>query len=331
MFDKNKKKIIILSATITFNIFLLIFILFNIFTLNQYNKYKKQFGTYIGNIYKINSSVSFVNNGQTIDIEKAKNKLPYVINSLIKVNIELDNYNSDSRYKDSFDSLKSGLDNNILMYKQLLSIINNPESININTSMNNAIRYKNNCENYYSSIKSSDKSFGLPKDSIILINNTSSYVSNFIKIKKDRDILNTQNMEFQNNLNDILTKFNSIKVNLSYYSDSARKNTISYDNAIAKVQSNKDRFSELTQQFSQINVPSDEIKIYTNFKNVFDDYNSYIDSFSSALKNEKAAASSKDTSLDPSLIYKDANNKYSIMNKDFNTLNNDFKNFINEN
>ncbi|MDF2503462.1 hypothetical protein [Clostridium sp.] len=331
MFDKNKKKIIILSAAITFNIFLLIFIVFNLFTLNQYNKYKKQLVTYIGTIYKINSNVSIINNGQTIDIEKAKDKLPYVINSLIKVNLELENYNSDPRYKSSFSSLKLGLDNNILMYKQLFSIVNNPEAMDINTSMKNVINYKNNCENYYSSIGSNDKSFGLPKDSTILISNTSSYVSDLIKVKKDRDISNTQNMEFQNNLTDILTKFNSIKADLSYYSDSARKNTISYDNAIAKVQDNKYRFSSVTQQFSQINVPSNQIKIYTSFKNVFDDYNSYVDSFCSALKNEKVAANSKDSLLDASLLYKDANNKYTIMSKDFNALKDNFKNFINNN
>lgn len=329
MFDKNKKKLMILSATITFNIFLLVFIFFNLFTLNEYNKYKKQLGTYISNIYKINADVASINAGQTIDVEKAKDKLPFVINSLIKINKELENYNGDSRYKITFNSLKSGLDNNILMYKQLLSIVNNPESTDISSSMKNVVIYKNNCDNYYSSIKSSDRFFYLPKDSTILINNASIYVSNFIRLKKDRDILNTQNIEFQNNLTDILTKFNSVKVDLSYYAKSARENAISYDSAIAKVENNKNNFNNIMQQFSQINVPENQIKIYVSFKNVFDDYNSYVDSFSSALKKEKASSKSQDNSSDFSSLYKDANNNYTIMNKDLDTLKNDFKNFVN--
>ena len=319
MFDKDKKKLVILSAVITFNIFLLVFIFFNLFTLNEYNKSKKQLGTYISNIYKINTNVASINTGQTIDIEKAKDKLPFVINSLIKVNKELENYKGDSRYQVTFNSLKSGLDNNILMYKQLLSIANNPESTDINSSIKNVVKYKDICNNYYSAIKSGDRYFGLPKASTILIDNSCNYVSNSIKMKKDNDILNTQNMEFQNNLNDILEKFNSVKTDLSYYANSARKNTISYDSAIAKVQNNKDSFNAVMQQFSQINVPADQIKLYISFKNVLDDYNAYIDSFSSALTKEKASPKSQDFSS----LYKDANNKYTIMNKDLNTLKND--------
>ncbi|AGK99164.1 hypothetical protein [Clostridium pasteurianum] len=331
MFDENKKRIIILSATITFSIFLLIFIFFNLSTLNEYNKYRKQLGTYIQNISTINSNVSPISNGQTIDIEQAKDKLPFVINSLIKVNKNLESYNSDSRYKAAFDSLKSGLDNNILMYKQLLSIVNNLESTDIGSSMQNVIKYKNNCDKYYASIKSSNKVFSLPKDSTTLINNASSYVGNFIKIKKDRDILNTQNMEFENNLNGILTKFNSIKVNLSYYAESARKNSISYDSALAKVQNNEDNFNEILQEFSQINVPQNQIKLYSSFNSLFNDYNAYVNSFSSALKKEKASSKSQDNSLNLSDLYKDSNNKYDTMNKDYSTLKNDFQNFVNNN
>lgn len=329
VFDKDKKKLVLLSAAITFNIFLIIFIFFNLFTLNEYYSSRKQLSTYISTIYKINTNVAAINNGQTIDIEKAKDTLPSVINSLINVNKELENYNGNFRYKVTFNSLKSGLDNNILMYKQLLTILNNLESTDINSSMKNVIMYKNNCDKYYSSIRSSNRSFGLPKDSTILTTNASAYVSNFITLKKDTDISNTQNMEFVNNLNNILKNFNSIKVDLSYYAKSARENAISYDSAVAKVQINKDNFNNLMQQFSQINVPVSQIKIYINFKNVFDDYNSYLDSFSSALNKENESSKSQDNSSDFSSLYKDANNKYTIMNKDFNSLKNDFKEIAN--
>lgn len=329
MFDKDKKKLVLLSAAITFNIFLIIFIFFNLFTLNEYYKSRKQLSTYISTIYKINTNVAVINNGQTIDIQKAKDKLPSVINSLISVNKELENYNGDFRYKVTFNSLKSGLDNNILMYKQLLAIVNNLESTNINSSMKNVIIYKNNCDKYYSSIRSSNRSFGLPKDSTILTTNASAYISNFIMLKKDTDILNTQNMEFVNNLNNILNKFNSVKVDLSYYAKSARENAISYDSAVAKVQINKDNFNNLLQQFSQINVPVDQIKLYISFKTVFDDYNSYVNSFSSALNTEKASYKSQNDSSDFSSLYKDANNNYTIMNKDFESLKNDFKKISN--
>lgn len=325
MFDKNTKKIILLSAIITFNIFLLIFIFFNISTLSKYNKSKYQLNTYIKNINIINSQTGSINEGQTIDIEKAKDKLPSVINSLIKINKNLENYDADSRYKYTFDSLKSGLDNNILMYKQLLSIFNNLESNDINNSIQNFINYKNNCIKYYGYIKSNHKFFSLSKDSTVFINNSYNYILNFTRIKNDKDILNTQNMEFENNINDILAKFNSVRVNLYYYAESARKNSISYDNAIVKVQNNKDKFNNILEQFSQINVPQNQIEVYRNFNKVLNDYNTYINSFSSALKKEKYISESKNSSLDISDLYKDSDTKYNIMNKNFNNLKNNFK------
>lgn len=328
MFDKNTKKIILLSATITFNIFLLIFIFFNISTLSKYNKSKNQLNTYIKNINIVNSQTTSINEGQTIDIEKAKDKLPSIINSLIKINKDLENYDADSKYKSTFSSLESGLDNNILMYKQLLSIFNNLESNDINDSIQNFINYKNNCTKYYGYIKSNHKFFSLPKDSTMFINNSYSYILNFMRVKNDKDILNTQNMEFQNNINDILTKFNSTKINLYYYAESARKNSISYDNALIKVQNNKDNFNNVLEQFSQINVPQNQIEVYRSLNKVLNDYNSYVNSFSSALKKERTLSKAKNSSLDISDLYKDSNIKYDIMNKDFDTLKINYKDIL---
>lgn len=297
--------------------------------LNEYNKYKKQLTTYATNIYSINSKVMSINNGQTIDIGNAKNKLPNIINSLISINKNLESYTPNSKYKSTFDSLKLGLDNNILMYKQLYSILNNLESNDINTSMTNVINYKNACNKYYGAIKSSHKNFSLPEASITFINNSSSYVSNFIKIKNNRDIINTQNMEFENSINDIIRKFDLTKTDLSYYSESARKNSISYDNAIIKVQNNKDNFNNIFQQFSQINVPQNQIELYKSVNQVLSDYNSYVDSFLSSLKKEKASSLPKISSDDIDDIYKDSNDKYITMNNDFNKLKNTLKNTFN--
>ncbi len=319
MLDKKKNNILFLSCIISFFMFVLIFICFDFFILNDYNKYTNELHTYISKINQINTDATKIINDQSIDTKSAKIVLPKTITSLSKLNDDIKNYNVKDKYKSAFNYLNNGVNFNILMYKQLLAIINSPDSPDISSSVNNIIKYKNSCNNYYFNIKSKDSAFSLPKGSNILVKNASNMVSSFIRTKKDNEILNAENLEFENGVGNVIESFSSIKCNFYYYAECARKNTMSYDKAIAKVTENQNDFDDLKQQLSGITIPENKINIYNSLKKVLDDYDSYLNSFLAAIKKEKEETSIYQ-SKDFSNLYKDANSKLSLMNHDFASL-----------
>ena len=314
MININKKSYIYIFC-IVINFLLLILILINFNFLNTYNIYKDNLSVFITKIQNSNEAVSTINVGQTINKENANKVLPEEINNLSKVNLSISNFKSDKNYANIFNSLNIGVKNNILMYKQILSIINNPECIDINTSIKNVTKYKNSCNYYYSKVKSNNKCFSLPAGSLVLINNTSTYVCTVVNSRKNINIINNEISDFENKLEDAFEKFNSIKANLNYYAECSRKKTITYNTAILKVQKNIDTFSNFLYTFSEINVPSDKFDTYNAFEKILNDYNSYVSSFIYALKKEKAIASSSNPSSDYSYLYADTNKKFSEMNK----------------
>lgn len=324
MLDKKKKKILFLSCVISFFVFVLIFLCFDFFVLYDYNKYGNALRTYISEINEINHGAAKIINNQSIDTKSSKIVLPKAITSLSKMNSDIEKYNVNDKYKSTFNYLNKGLNFNILMYKQLLAIINNPDSPDITTSINNVKIYKNSCNNFYRNIKSKDYTFGLPKESTTLVNNSLTMVSSILRIKRDNTILNTANLEFENSSEDIISKFSRIKCNLYYYAECARKNTMSYDIALGKVTGNQDAFNDLKEQFSGITIPENKVSTYRNLKKVLDDYDSYLNSFITAIKKEKKAASDY-SSNDFADLYKDANSKLSLMNRDFTLLKNQQK------
>jgi hypothetical protein len=331
MLNTKFKKILTLSATITFTIFILFFMIFNILVLSKYYKYKSQIITYVQNINKINDIADSIVNGQTINVISAKKLLPEAINSLTNLNTNIKNYPVENKYKNIFLNLSNGVNYNILMYKQLLAIVNNPDATDINSSLNNITAYKNSCNTYYTNIKSTTNSFSLPKQNDILVTNTSTFVSALINAKKNQAIINTQNLEFENNLQDIFSKFTTIKCNLYYYVECARKNQMSYSDVIGKALKNENNFNDLTEQFSEVNVPENNVSIYTSFKKVLDDYNAYLKSFISAVKQEQSEVSNSDDQTDFSNLYKVSNSKLVLMNKDFSLLKDNFNKFTNDN
>lgn len=319
MLDCRNKKILILSATAMFSIFVVFFMIFDFYVLSKYNRCSNEISTYIKDISKINITASAITDGQTVNTKSGKLILPQTITSLSKLDATINNHDDYDNYKSTFDCLNEGLNFNILMYKQLLSIINNPDSPDISTSVNNVTKYKNSCNKYYLNIKSKDSAFSLPASINTLVNNTSNMVSSFIRTKKENEIIDNENSEFDNNLQNVLTKFSSIKCNLYYYAECARKNNISYDSAIAKVTKNQNDFNDLSEHLSEIIVPENRVSIYSALKKVFDDYDLYLKSFINAINKEKKCTTVY-SSKDLSNLYKDANSKLDLMNSDLTLL-----------
>lgn len=325
--EKKKSSYIVKSCTIL--IVLTVFIIaFGIFMLNKYNVYKNQLNSFVSSINEINENACSIISGHTINSKTALNILPKTINSLSKVENDISTSKVNDKNKYALKNLKNGIYYNILMYKQLLSLIKNPYASDASISIKNLYKYKNSCNSYYENIKSKDDYFALPYKNTIVIHNSENLISNLIIASKENEILNTQNMEFQNELQNILSSFKKAKCDLSYYAKSARSNKISYASATSKTNETANKLIDVQQQFAQISVPKNNLKIYNMFKTVLDDYDSYLKSFQKALNSEKSSAYSEDE-IDYSSLYKDSDKKLSTMNKDFNMLLKNYNKFTN--
>lgn len=317
MIKLSKKQLSIYIFVILCNLVLLFFICFSIYTLNAYNFHKNRLNVYVSSINKINLSAFSSNNGQSIDLDSMKKKFPETITALSKLENNLEQEHISDKYKSVFSSLKLGLKNNILMYKNLFSIINNLEATDVFSSMNTVMNYEKNCNYYYSNIKSPEKCFSLPAESTNNIKNTYSYVAELSRFKKNTAIANTEKLEFENNINIMLENFNSVKVNLNYYAESARKKTMSYDNAISKTLQIKNRLNNLMILCSGINVPAESVEIYSSFKNVLSGYADYVDTFYSALIKEKSNFLNLNNASDYSALFKTADKKFEAVNETY--------------
>ena len=91
-----------------------------------YDSYETTLVTNINGINEVNKNIAQFNSNQTIDVEYAKEQLPNIINDLSKLRDDLANSQPTSKYKKDHENLKSGLDNNLLIYRQSLAILNNP-------------------------------------------------------------------------------------------------------------------------------------------------------------------------------------------------------------
>lgn len=320
MLSIKGQKLTIYVFVIISNLLLLFFIIFNFYTLNTFNQYKKKLNGYTSNISRTNIAAFAMKNSTTIDTDNLKVSLTKAIASLSTQLNSIDDLKLDDRYKADFDNLKLGLSNNIIMYKQLLAIFNNLNSTDISNSIKNVMNYEHLCNHYYSNIKSKNTNFSLPKQCSTNLSTASKYVVTLVRINKDNTIANTQKLEFENNINNILEKFNSIKVNLNYYAENARKKITTYDSALAKINQQKSDFNDILMLISEINVPEDNLEIYSSLKSVLSAYNSYLNSFSYALNEEKSAAANSNRNTDYSNLYMDANKKFEAMNKALETL-----------
>ena len=184
---KNTYKIILFLSIIMLSIGIFLISYYSSIT-KVYNSYKTTLTTSINGINDANGNVSQFNSNQTIDVGYAKIQLPKIINELSVFKDDLLNSEPTTKYKNDNDNLKSGLDKNLLIYRQTLAILNNPSGGDIETSMENLKTYRNDCINFYSLIDVHNASISLPKISLSFIDNVLDYSDTAVMIKKETDI-----------------------------------------------------------------------------------------------------------------------------------------------
>lgn len=255
-----------------------------------YGSYKTTLVTNINGINDVNKNVSQFNSNQTIDVDYAKKQLPKIINDLSVFRDDLLNSEPTTKYIKDNENLKSGLDKNLLIYRQTLAILNNPSGADVATSMDNLKTFRNDCINFYSLIDIHNASISLPKVSLTFIDNVLDYSDTAVMIKKETNIKSQQNEEFIRNTDALSTDFLDTKTNFYSYIIKMRKKEMSYDNLSSLVDDNFTKLNKVQTEFKNLTVPTSAISTYEALKTLLDKYESYLSDFKLAMTSENAKA-----------------------------------------
>lgn len=301
-----------------------------IFATSYYASINKVYDSYEGfllnnmnGITKVNKTIAMFNSNQTIDVDYAKQKLPNIIETLSTLRSLLEASEPTSKYEKQHETLKSGLDNNLLMYRRALVILDNPSSSDVEASIENLKTYRDDCIDFYTTINIADTKITLPQTSLSFIDNLLNYSYSAFMIKKEADIKYLQVQEFINKTDSFTKDFLDIKINYYSYAIEVRKNEMLYNELLSLINDNSTKLNSLKTDFNKnFSVPSPAIPAYETLRPLFQLYESYLSEFKLALTSEKVQTLSAvvdSTTLDA--IYDSSNSK-------FNEVENSYNNFI---
>jgi len=310
--QKNKKilKIVGLTACSFALAAAVFYITYYVCLSKSLDAYEKPIKDYISAISEINNSTSSFIKSNKLDSEKAGKELTNKIDSLTKIKKSVTELIPTDKYNVSHNSLLSGLENNIMIFRQINEIVKNPQAKDIEKALEDLKKYEYDCRAYYSKVSIKGTQLSLGDTCINFIESTNAYAAQQVNLRKDKEILQGQSLEFINSLDSLLSIFTPINVDLYPNVVNARGN--SFDDVVLQIKKNKEAFSSLKESFGTLTVPSKGIDIYKALTKVIEDYDSYIQSLSYAVDVEKLDGEGSKSLTDTELtqLYSTANTKF---------------------
>lgn len=305
----NKKYLIIISLSI------FLFII-GVYFISQ-TCYNPKIKHVIKQVNKINKKVCSYGNSNKININSLKKDLPKHISSLSSIYNKVTSMNPPKKSLESHNYLLKGIENNIHMYENLLTILENPENTKLESSYTSLEKYKDNCFKYYSDCSPSLLS---SKNNLAYIDKCISYTAELVQCNKQNKIFEGQYKDYITNIDLILTSFLEIKSDFSYYK---KNKTMDYKSAIKDLDSKSEDLDNILADFSKITVPSKGIECYKLLYDTLDNYKSYIQNFRYALT--KQASDNCDKNIDS--LYLECDLSYKNMDSCYNKFINSYSSF----
>lgn len=265
---------------------------------------------YTKKINEINNNTNSLIKNDNTNIDKSKEELPKIISELILVKNNLNSLTpSDKEVKLKNDIIK-GVNNNIHIYEQLLSVFNNPKGKDIDKSYEDVKKYKNECLKYYA----------LEEKALKYIDVSIYYIEGLIRENKDKEIHHSHYTDFIDNIDSILSSFIEVKIDFLSYRDDINDDKLTYDEVIHTLDYVTAEFEDIKSDFSKISVPNQGLEYYKLFSKVLDYYNSYLKSFDYAI-NKELETIKDDSSIEVSNfnhLYAESSLNYKLMNSNYN-------------
>lgn len=367
--DTNSKGQKFLKTLLKFVIILLVFcstcigvfyIAYNSILLKSDKDYERSFNSHISSINNLNTEIGnladsgvFITAGEAQQNDKEQKytsqvitKLSSIIDKLKSEKDAIRNLNPPNKYEKQQANLLTGLDNNYLLYSEILNVLKYPDTKSIETNEQNVKTYKNNCINNYVLISNSGKyNINLPDSTTTFIYNFISYAdvlsNNYKANKQTADA--TKN--YIKSVDSILAKFSSI--NKEYKKDLLdirNSNSLNYDDLVKTVETNTGTLNDLSNTLSSLTIPSNASGINSELVDTLSSCISYLSHFENDVLSErdqrKLASSPSPTNLPTPTgsastfnyddLYSASNSKYNDFIQNFNTFENDYANYKNK-
>lgn len=272
------------------------------------NSYVKTVSAYINDINKVNSSEkSFLDeNGKP-----SSSSMNEFISALTKIQDNIENLIPTEIHRKDNNNLLNGLENNILLYKQINSIASNPTGSDVEASLENLKNYRDKCANYYSLVDIPNISITLPKETMDLIISIEDYVNENLKLAKEQQIKTEQQLEFINNLEVIIKQFIAVKNNYVVNVSLERSGSKDYDKIIKEISSSQSNVSKMKKDLSNISVPQDGKNSFAELKKAIEAYEVYLVQVKYAVSTEKVQINAGELTLEQiNSIYENSDSKY---------------------
>jgi hypothetical protein len=287
------------------------------------NSYEKDVKVVVDKVNEINSSVPALFKGQAIDPAKIKTEMSGKIDALSKRKTDLEGLTVTDKYKKDHENLLKGLSKNILIFRQIDAIAKNPNGSDLGKAGEDLGKYKDEALESYSLVNIKNLKIGLTDDGLKLIEYTSNYVNEMVKLNRDKEISQNQNLEFINSLDKLISRFSPINADLAVQMSNIRNQKGNMDNVIALADKNRDSLASIQQEFSNLTVPSKAVNSYKLFKNILEDLDSYLQSFVYSANNEKLSGSDleaekiKEIYAEPTAKFKEITKAYNNFLKSY--------------
>lgn len=298
------------------------------FTVSKsYNDYEKKLKTTVDKVNELNNSVNSLLKDQTIDTELSKKLLPDKISELTNIKNTVQAINPTDKYYKAQNNLVDGINYNILIYKQILSIISNPDSKDIDKSLQSLKDYKDKCLNSYSLFNLKNEKISLTSSSLKFIDNSIFYSAELLRLNKDKSISDSQNLDFINNIDLVLNGLLSLKSDYNVKITSSRTSK-NYDSLLLTISQNKTSVDSIKSNLSSIIIPANGVNLYKALKDTLDNYTYYLDSINKAVAFEKASKNPSDSSIESNYIF--AKDKYSLIDTKLDIFYKEYADFKNK-
>ena len=313
--NSNKLLIVILIVSLAAATITGVFYGTYYYILNQsFSSYEKTIKSKISEIGQTNKKTSLLIKGSSIDTELIKKNLPEHINKLTEIRDSLKELTPSITHKQSQIYLEEGLHNNILLYRQIQAIVQNPNSRDIANTLNELKNYNDEMLNNYTSYQNKSFEILLPKETRDFISKSTSYVNELAKLQKDSDIRVGYIMDFAEKLDSVINKFIPIKTDFGPSLQKARSSGGNLNDVLSQIDDTSDKFKSLKNDFSAAKPPKDSKEangIYNSFSKILEDYGLFLNELRFAVSTEREKAKVKPpTGEELKGIYSTSNTKF---------------------
>lgn len=293
---------------------------------NSNTQYEKDIRVIIDKITSANNSTEAFMKEKTINPELIKKDLPKKIDILLKCKENLQTINAPEKFKKNQEYLSIGLDNNILLYRQIFAMVNNPQDVDPEKLLSNLDQYREDCMNNYALTTLKNATITLSEKNLAFIDTAISYTHKNLQIKKANTVKENQYLDFISTVDSLSNKFIALKTDFSSKLLSVRNGDLTYDDLISLIDENRTSLYALKKEFLKVTPVK---TILLNFSKAIESYDFYLQDFKYNVNTEKIQASNKTGKTSNSSSYSSSMEKLEDASKNYDAFMEVYTNFKN--